>query len=351
MDDMESKRKFMKHLVTGGSGFLGNLIARRLYERGEEVKILDIWEDKTRPKDIEFIQCDIRNAEGVETAMQGIDIVHHNVALVPLTKSGNKFWQVNVEGSQIAAKAAAKAGVQGFIHMSSSALFGDATCPITNNTKPKPIEIYGRAKYAGELAVREVCNQEKLPLIVIRPRTILGEGRLGIFQILFEWIQENRNVYVIGSGNIKFQFVHALDLMDAYLLALDLGKPGIYNVGTNQFGTLREGLEHLIRYAGTKSQVKSLPESLTIGTLRLLDIVGLSPLAPWHYLTYHKPFYFDVEPLLQLGWKPKYSNDEMFQESYNWFQENYNQLIAEKAGSAHRRPVKEKLLWLLKQIS
>lgn len=341
----------MKHLVTGGSGFLGNLIARRLAERGEVVKILDIWEDPTRPKEIEFIQCDIRNRDGVAAAMAGIDIVHHNVALVPLTKSGDKFWEVNVEGSKIAAEEAVKAGVQSFIHMSSSALFGEANCPITNETPTRPIEIYGRAKLAGEIAVREVCDSAGLPLIVIRPRTILGEGRLGIFQILFEWIQESRNVYVIGSGNVKFQFVHALDLMDAYLLALDLGKPGIYNVGTDQFGTLRSGLEHLISYVGTNSQVKSLPVGLTIGTLKLLDQIGLSPLAPWHYLTYHKEFYFDVDPLLKLGWKPKYSNDEMFRESYEWFQQNYDKILAEKAGAAHRRPVKEKLLWVLKQFS
>lgn len=341
----------MKHLVTGGSGFLGNLIARRLWERGETVKILDIWEDPTRPSDIEFINCDIRDREGVAKAMQGVDIVHHNVALVPLTKSGNKFWEVNVEGSKIAAEEASKAGVKSFIHMSSSALFGDAKCPITNNTPPKAIEIYGKAKLAGELAVRDVCESTGLPLIVIRPRTILGEGRLGIFQILFEWIQEGKNVYVIGNGNVQFQFVHAHDLMDAYLLALDLGQPGIYNVGTNRFGTLREGLEHLITYAGTSSEVKSLPTGLTIGTLQFLDWIGLSPLAPWHYLTYHKEFYFDVEPLLNLGWKPKYSNDEMFQESYDWFRQNYDKIQAEKAGSAHRRPVKEKLLWLLKQIS
>ncbi|RAQ39283.1 epimerase, partial [Arthrospira sp. O9.13F] len=108
----------MKHLVTGGSGFLGNLIARRLSQRGEEVKILDIWEDPTRPQDIEYINCDIRDRQGVAAAMKGVDIVHHNVALVPLTKSGNKFWEVNVEGSRIAAEEAAKAGVSSFIHMS-----------------------------------------------------------------------------------------------------------------------------------------------------------------------------------------------------------------------------------------
>ena len=79
------------HLVTGGSGFLGNLIARRLYERGESVKILDIWEDPTRPQEIEFIHCDIRDRAGVAAAMSGVDVVHHNVALVPLTKSGEKF--------------------------------------------------------------------------------------------------------------------------------------------------------------------------------------------------------------------------------------------------------------------
>lgn len=340
------------HLVTGGSGFLGNLIARRLLARGERVRILDLWEDPSRPREIEFVACDIRDRAGVAKAMAGVDVVHHNVALVPLTKSGNKFWDVNVNGSRIAAEEAARAKVRAFIHMSSSALYGVPTkCPITNDTPLEPIEIYGRGKKAGEEAVREVLEPAGVPLIVIRPRTILGEGRLGIFQILFEWIQEGRNVYVIGSGNVGFQFVHAHDLMDFYMLALDAGRPGIYNVGTDRFGTLREALETLVKFAGTPTRVKSLPEWLTINSLRFADWLRLSPLAPWHYLTYHKAFYFDVQPLLELGWKPGYSNDEMFRESYEWFRANYDRLKAEKAGSAHRKPVKEALLKVVKWFS
>jgi nucleoside-diphosphate-sugar epimerase len=342
----------MKHLVTGGAGFLGNLIARRLLERGDEVRVLDVWDDPDRPAEIEFLGCDIRDRAGVAAAMRGVDVVHHNVALVPLTKSGRMFWEVNVEGSRIAAQEAVAAGASAFVHMSSSALFGaPAEVPITDQTPPAPVEIYGRAKLAGELAVREVCGQHGLPLVVIRPRTILGQGRLGIFQILFEWIRENRNVYVIGSGRNKLQFVHADDLIDCYLLALDAGRPGVYNVGTDRYGTLREDLEGLVRDAGSRSRVKSLPASLAIPTLRTLDWLGLSPLAPWHYLTYHKPFYFDLATALALGWKPKYSNAEMFRQCYQWFCANYDRVVAQRAGSPHRRPVQEGLLRLLKKLS
>jgi nucleoside-diphosphate-sugar epimerase len=341
----------MKHLITGGSGFVGNLVARRLRDRGEHVRILDIWEDSSRPEEIEYVECSVLDRGGVARAMRGIDVVHHNAALVAQTNAGRRYWEVNVEGSRVVAEEAARAGVQAIIHTSSTSVFGIPNdMPITNDTPTRPVEPYGRSKLAGERVVDEICRRHGIPLITIRPRATLGAGRLGIFQILFQWIKENRSVYVIGSGNIKFQFVHAYDLMDFYMLALDAGKSGTYNVGTDHFGTLRGDLESLIGYAGSTSKVRSLPETLAINSLRLLYWTRLSPLVPWHYLTYHKACYFDVRPLLDMGWKPRYSNIAMLEESYDWFSEDRKRHRAEP-GSPHRSPIRQKILWLVKQVS
>jgi nucleoside-diphosphate-sugar epimerase len=343
----------MQHLITGGSGFIGNLVARRLRERGESVRILDIWSDPSRGKDIEYVESSVLNREGVAAAMRGVDMVHHNAALVAQTDAGKEYWNVNVEGTRIVCEEAAKAGVKTLVHVSSTAAYGiPPKGAITADTPLRPVEPYGISKLAGEQVAEELCKAADISLITIRPRATLGAGRLGIFQILFEWIRENRNVYVIGSGDIRFQFIHAHDLMDLYMLALEVGQCGTYNVGTDRFGTLRGDLEELIRYAGSSSKVKSLPETLTINTLRALHALRLSPLVPWHYLTYHKECYFDVAPLLEIGWRPRYSNADMLHESYDWYRTSARTSApAGTEGSPHRSPLRQGALWLVKQMS
>ena len=103
------------------------------------------------------------------------------------------------------------------------------------------------------------------------------------------------------------------------------------------------------------SSTFGLPVSVTIFILRVLDLLRLSPLGPWHYLTYHKPFYFDISKTKQaLEWRPKYSNKDILIESYEWYVKNIDQFSLDdnpNKGSMHRKPLRKGLLDLAKQIS
>jgi nucleoside-diphosphate-sugar epimerase len=340
------------HLVTGGSGFVGSNIARLLHERGETVRVLDIWNEESLPSEIEFFNVDINDAAGVGRAMQGVDYVHHTVALVPLTKAGKNFWKVNVEGTRTALEAARRAGVKMFCNMSSCSVFGSPDeMPITNDMPLTPIEIYGRAKLAAEDLVKQ-AGREGMRVSCIRPRTIVGAGRLGTFEILFDWIRDGANVFIIGSGDHLFQFVDVDDLCEVSIQSCLQEKSGLFNVGAAEFGTLRQDLGALIAHAGTKSRVRSLPVGLAIGVLATLDKLRLSPLGPWHYLTYHKPFYFDIQPTMDaLGWRPRYGNVESLTRAYDWFIAHAAQQSATEMVSFHKKAVKQRVLRLLKAIS
>ena len=340
------------HLITGGSGFVGSNLANILLDRGEKVRVLDLWRDPNSHPDIEYFIGDINDSTLVKRAMTNVDFVHHNAALVPLSKAGKDYWKVNVEGTKTALQEATAAKVKMFSHMSSSAIFGlPEDMPITNNTARKPIEIYGEAKLAGENLVM-AASKRGLNTTIIRPRTIIGTGRLGIFQILFEWIADGSNIYVIGSGEQLFQFVHVDDLCEVSIRACLENKPGIYNVGTDKFSTLKDDLNYLCEYASTGVRVKSLPVGFTIKSLAFLDRLKLSPLSPWHYLTYHKSYYFDSQPVYDtLNWRPNYSNREMMVKSYDWFLENRNKIAVYKHASVHKKPVRQGLLKIIKFLS
>jgi nucleoside-diphosphate-sugar epimerase len=101
------------HLITGGAGFFGSSnIARRLIERNESFRVLDLWRDESMSSDIEFARSDINDRDGIRRAMKGVDYVYHTVALVPLAKVGKRFWTVSVDGTRMALEEAARAEVK-----------------------------------------------------------------------------------------------------------------------------------------------------------------------------------------------------------------------------------------------
>ena len=98
-----------------------------------------------------------------------------------------------------------------------------SACPTANpvlpTTVPRPVEAYGHAKLAAEWACLDGRRARVSTSPIVRPRTILGHGRLGIFGILFDWIADGADVFVLGDGSNRYQFVHADDLAEVCLLA------------------------------------------------------------------------------------------------------------------------------------
>jgi nucleoside-diphosphate-sugar epimerase len=269
---------------------------------------------------------------------------------VPLAKDRALFEQVNVGGMANLLTASADAGVIKLVYTSSSAVFGiPDRNPVDEKTHPKPVEAYGRAKYEAE----KLCTQASrrgIDVTVIRPRTILGHGRLGVFSILFDWIADGSDVFVLGAGDNIYQFVHAEDLADACIAASKRAGPAIYNVGAAEFGTMRQSLEALVAHAGSGSRVRSLPMRPTVAAMKLAGSAGLAPFAPYHWIMYGRSLYFDITKAeAELDWKPQYSNVEMLVESYEWFLSHRLDLGQADGASAHRSPVQQGALRIVKK--
>ena len=335
-----------RYLVTGGSGYFGSLLVNRL--GAENCRVFDINDADDRDPRTEFHRGDIRDPAAIAEAARGVEVMFHNVAQVPLAKDRELFRTVNVDGTRNMLEAASRAGVAKVVYTSSSAVFGaPKTNPVTESTVPHPGEAYGTAKYEGE----RLCEQyavNGVDVSIIRPRTIMGHGRLGIFQILFEWIREGKNVPVLGGGGNVYQFVHAEDLADACILAAARPGPRVYNCGTDRFGSMREVLEALCRHAGTGSQVRSVPMLPAVWAMKATSALGVSPLGAYHALMYGRSMYFDItRATSELGWKPRWSNDEMFIQSYEWYCRNREAVLAAHGASHHRSAVKQGALALL----
>jgi nucleoside-diphosphate-sugar epimerase len=339
-----------RSLVTGGSGYFGSLLVARLLEQGHEVRVLDLNDAADRPSDVEFLAGDIRDPRAVGLAVAGVDRVFHNVAQVPLAKDLHLLRSVNVDGTRILLEAARAAGVDKVVHTSSSAVFGVPDVnPVLPSTVPKPEEAYGHAKLAAEWACLDAAR-EGLDVSIVRPRTILGHGRLGIFGILFDWIADGADPIVLGDGTNRYQFVHAEDLADGCIAASTSPGPGVFNIGTDRFGTMFDTLDALCRHAGTGAEVRRVPAGLAGAAMQVTARLGLTPFAPYHWLMYSKSMWFDLDHArARLGWAPRWSTDDMFAQSYDWFLEHRSE-TADASASHHRRSARQGLLSVIKHV-
>lgn len=333
-------------LVTGGTGFTGAHVADALAEAGYAVRTLDL--NRPAPDEQErheFVQADTRDARAMREAARGCELVVENAALVPVTRSRpEQYRSVNVDGCRVTLDAAEAEGAH-VVRISSSAIYGvPVRLPVPADAPLAPFEPYGRSKAEAEQLVAE-RRRAGLPVASLRPRTLLGPGRLGLFDVIFARVRSGSRVPIFGRGANRSQLLDVEDLCSAVLAAAERRASGNYNVGSAGFGTVREDIEGLIEHAGTRARVLPVPAWAIRALLRPLALAGRSPFTAWHWGSADADFVLDLTRTEQeLGWRSRHTNADALARAYD----DYLRRSAAGGSSPHRRPLQGALARLLR---
>lgn len=342
----------MKILITGGAGFLGINLVRYFLEKGEtNIVSLDIANFDYPEKDrITVIKGDIRDIETVRSAMKDVDFVIHCAAALPLYKKVD-IYSTDVNGTENLLEEAISNGVDRFVHISSTAVYGIPDHhPLYEDDKLDGVGDYGKAKIIAEQSCAR-AREKGLCVTIIRPKSFVGKERLGVFALFYDWAKDRKGFPMIGSGKNRYQLLDVEDLCDAIYLTLinptDIAND-TYNIAAKEFTTMKEDYQAVLDYAGFGKKIVSFPAKPLIWSLRILEFLHLSPLYKWVYETASKDSFVSIKKAEErLGYKPKYSNKEALIRNYKWYIQNL-ETFSESSGVSHRVPWKQGILKFFK---
>ena len=339
-------------LVTGGAGFLGINLIRYLLQKGvRNVVSLDITEFSYPEADrVRVVQGDIRDRGVVESVVAGCRWVIHTAAALPLY-SKEDIFSTEVDGTRCLLEAASRLGVERFIHISSTAVYGVPDhSPISETDDLVGVGLYGEAKIEAE----RLCEDHRaagLCLTVLRPKSFVGPERLGAFELLYSWARDGKSFPIVGSGANRYQLLDVEDLCEAIYLCATLDRTTVndaYNIGAREFRTFREDFQAVLDAAGHGKRVVAVPKWLGIMALRAMETLRLSPIYEWIYRTAGKDSVVSIEKAEKnLGYAPKFSNQDALLRNYSWFLRHQDGFES-GPGLTHRKPWKHGILRVLK---
>ena len=253
-----------KVFVTGVTGFTGSWLAKRLVEKGYDVKGLARNPQNTSDLNelgIEIVKGDLREKDSFANALKGIDIVFHVAAAFRQEGVPDKFfWDVNLKGTQNLLEASRDADVERFIHTSTVGVQGEIkNPPATEETPFNPGDVYQESKKAGELLAREFFKKYELPGVIIRPVGIYGPGDRRFLK-LFRFIY-NGKFRMIGSGKVLYHLTFVEDLVEGYILAgeRDHALGEVFTIGGPEYTTLEELVKIIANSLEVAVPTKRLP--------------------------------------------------------------------------------------------
>ena len=257
----------MRYIVTGGAGFIGNNIVKKLVARGDDVTVIDNLNTgkeenlKSVIDKITFLKYSILNRELLEKQSQNIDCIFHQAALASVQDSFSKldeYHGVNVNGTENILKLAKKNDFR-VVYASSSSVYGNPErIPIKESDKKNPINPYAETKLKqDQLAIK--YSEMGVKVIGLRYFNVFGKGQskeyAGVLKLFLERIRDKLPPKINGDGTQFRDFVYVEDVADANIMSMDSDiNHGFYNVGTNTSITILDLAKTIIKSSGLDIQ-------------------------------------------------------------------------------------------------
>ena len=320
-------------LVTGGTGFTGSHLVRRLISRGHEVLVLDnkkgLVHDELINLGAEITLGSITDHDLVHRLTKGCDIVHHLAAAFrEINVTQSHYWQVNVNGTRDLLEAAAKHGVERFIYCSTCGVHGDVKNPPAGEKSPiAPADYYQLTKYEGEKIVEQYA-QQGLKVSILRPAAIYGPGDPERWLMLFKRVASGRFL-MFGNGKATYHPLYIDNLIDAFELAAenDQAIGQTYLIADEKYYQLDDLVRELGFALGVNPRIIHLPFTPLWVAALITELVykplrGNPPLFRRRVDWFRQNRAFDISKArAELGFQPKIDLQTGVKRTVDWYQE------------------------------
>jgi 2-alkyl-3-oxoalkanoate reductase len=321
----------VKVLVTGGTGFTGKALVRRLLDLGHEVVVLDVKEGlKTRElRDwgAEVILGSVTDEEVVRRAMAGVEVVHHLAAAFrEMNVPDSHYKHVNVEGTRNVLQAALDEGVRKLVYCSTCGVHGNIDHPPGGEDAPiQPADYYQRTKYEAEPIVREL-NARGLPSVILRPAAIYGPGDPERFLMIFRRVARG-TFPMFGNGRTFYHPLYIDNLVDAFVLAMQegIGDGQAYLIADEEYLEIEELVRRVGRALNVDVKIPHFPVWPVIAAGHVCEKVcrpfGVTPpIFPRRVDWYRQNRAFKIDKARrELGYRPEVGIDEGLRRTAEWY--------------------------------
>jgi UDP-glucose 4-epimerase len=265
----------MRILVTGGAGFIGAHLARRLHAEGHYVRVLDnlsSGDPSALDSAISFTRGDVRDIPKLWSLLQGVEVVFHLAALVSVPASvlyPREYNDVNVGGTVALLEACRDVGVKRVVFASSATVYGDQTTkPVTEDLAPHPAVPYAVSKLAAERYLFTIGQLENFETVALRifnaygPNQPLPPAHAPVIPLFMHQILGGGSVVVFGNGQQTRDFVYIDDAVEALVSAATAANVNqqVINVGSGEETAMAQLIERISTTVNAKADVIYNPE-------------------------------------------------------------------------------------------